>query len=698
MACLKLKVGGRILVIVVAAVAGMAVIAMLGVQRLHDVMLQDRENKTQQLVEIAYGLVAGFEAQARAGILSTEEAQRRALTALGPLRTSDEDYFWVNDMQPVMLLHPMQHLIGTDVSGITDPAGKALFVEMVDLVRNQGAGFVPYQWPKEGHDQPVPKISYVKGFTPWGWVIGTGIYIDDVDAMFEDQLVLLGGIVLVIMVGVVGLSLWISRSIVRPIREMTAAMGELAGGDLDVPVPALARTDEIGGMAKAVQVFKDSAIAVKRLRQEQKQQRLESERAVAIARETAEQAIGEEVARLADAFTAGELTMRISTAGRDGIILTMTLGINRLAETIEKVIADLDHVLSALAEGNLTRRMTGRYHGAFERLKDHVNTTASELAEVVSRISEATTAISAAAAEVSSGSLDLAERTERQASSLEQTAASMEELSATVRTSADNAQRANARAGDAFCAAEQGSVIAGTAVEAITQIAEASRRITDIIGVIDEIAFQTNGLALNAAVEAARAGDAGKGFAVVAQEVRALAQRSAQASKQIKALILNSDDQVQNGVRLVRRAGDSLAGIVSGVQQVASLIEAIAVASGEQAATLDEINAAIIDLDEITQKNAALVEETSAVAQAMAERAGELGVLVGFFRLDPGAAGGAGRVIAPQHQGGRDQGGRSAAGRHEEGRARPGRSSKDVAGAVVSSVSAAAASARARTG
>jgi len=342
--------------------------------------------------------------------------------------------------------------------------------------------------------------------------------------------------------------------------------------------------------------------------------------------------------------------------------------------------------------------MTGRYHGAFERLKDHVNTTASELAEVVSRISEATTAISAAAAEVSSGSLDLAERTERQASSLEQTAASMEELSATVRTSADNAQRANARAGDAFCAAEQGSVIAGTAVEAITQIAEASRRITDIIGVIDEIAFQTNLLALNAAVEAARAGDAGKGFAVVAQEVRALAQRSAQASKQIKALILNSDDQVQNGVRLVRRAGDSLAGIVSGVQQVASLIEAIAVASGEQAATLDEINAAIIDLDEITQKNAALVEETSAVAQAMAERAGELGVLVGFFRLDPGAAGGAGRVIAPQHQGGRDQGGRSAAGRHEEGRARPGRSSKDVAGAVVSSVSAAAASARARTG
>jgi methyl-accepting chemotaxis protein len=641
MACLKLKISDRILMIVVVAVAGMALIAMLGVQRLHDTMIQDREDKAQQLVEVAYGLVAGFEAQARLGTVSTGEAQRQALAALGPLRYGNGDYFWINDMQSVMLLHPNAALVGKNLSESNDKAEQALYRVIrgvVELVRSQDAGFMHYLWPKVGHEQPVPKISYVKEFKTWGWVIGTGIYVDDVDAVFRDQVILLSGVVLAIILVVVGLSLWISRSIVRPVRQMTAAMSQLAAGELDVTVPAQAHTDEIGGMARAVQVFKDNAIAMKRLRQEQNQQRLDNERAVKVAREAAERAIGEEISGLADAFTAGDLSMRLGTAGREGIILTMTQGVNRLAETIEGVIADLDEVLSALAEGTLTRRMSGSYRGAFDRLKDHVNTTANRLAEVVNRISRATAAMATAAGEVSAGSLDLAERTERQASSLEQTAASMEELSATVRTSAGNAQRANARAGEAFCAAEQGSVIAGSAIEAITQIAAASRQITDIIGVIDEMAFQTNLLALNAAVEAARAGDAGKGFAVVAQEVRALAQRSAQASKEIKALILNSDNQVKNGVTLVKRAGESLTGIVAEVQEVASLIDTIAAASGEQATTLDEINAAIVNMDEITQKNAALVEQTSAVAQAMAEQAGELGVLVGFFRLD-GAAG-----------------------------------------------------------
>jgi methyl-accepting chemotaxis protein len=220
----------------------------------------------------------------------------------------------------------------------------------------------------------------------------------------------------------------------------------------------------------------------------------------------------------------------------------------------------------------------------------------------------------------------------------------MEQLGATVRTSAENAQRANRMAGDARGAAEQGGVVAGSAIDAMKQIAEASRKITDIIGVIDEIAFQTNLLALNAAVEAARAGDAGKGFAVVAQEVRVLAQRSAQASKEIKTLILNSDNQVQNGVELVKKAGDSLGGIAKGVQQVAALINEIAAASTEQASALEEINASVASMDEMTQKNAALVEETTAAAQAMAGQASDLRQQVAFFKLA-----GAGRAAAVAH-------------------------------------------------
>ncbi|MEI7609173.1 MAG: methyl-accepting chemotaxis protein [Rhodospirillaceae bacterium] len=189
---------------------------------------------------------------------------------------------------------------------------------------------------------------------------------------------------------------------------------------------------------------------------------------------------------------------------------------------------------------------------------------------------------------------------------------------------------------DARAAAEQGGTVAASAIEAMKEISSASRRITDIIGVIDEIAFQTNLLALNAAVEAARAGDAGKGFAVVAQEVRVLAQRSAQASKEIKTLILNSDNQVQNGVELVKKAGGSLSGIVDGVQRVANLIGEIASGSKEQASALDEINTAVAAMDEMTQKNAALVEETTAAAQSMAGQAADLATLVAFFKLDRG--------------------------------------------------------------
>jgi len=321
-------------------------------------------------------------------------------------------------------------------------------------------------------------------------------------------------------------------------------------------------------------------------------------------------------------------------AGKDGFYKTMSEGINRLTDTVEAVIADLAEVLSGLAQGDLNKRVARDYQGAFQRVKDDVNATSVKLSEIVGQITQAAETIAAAASEVSTGSTDLSDRTEQQASSLEETAASMEELGATVRSNADNAQRANKMADDARKAAESGGTVAGSAVSAMKRIEEASRKITDIIGVIDEIAFQTNLLALNAAVEAARAGDAGRGFAVVAQEVRNLAQRSAQASKEIKALILDSDGQVREGVELVKKAGGALDGIVSGVREVASLISDMASASTEQATALDEINATVAQMDEMTQKNAALVEETTAAAQAMAGQAADLKDLIGFFSFD----------------------------------------------------------------
>ena len=449
------------------------------------------------------------------------------------------------------------------------------------------------------------------------------------------------------------LAAWaVARSIVKPVTAMTGTMTALAGGDLGVTIPALANRDEIGRMAQAVQVFKENAIEKKSM-DEAERARLEEERREEEAQRAREAAIGEEIATLIEGVSNGDLSRRLDLAGKDGFYKTMSQGINRLTDTVEAVIADLGAVLSALAQGDLNKRVERDYQGAFQTLKTDVNATSAKLSEIVGQITQAAETIASAAAEVSTGSADLAERTEQQASSLEETAASMEELGATVRSNADNAQRANTMAADARSAAESGGGVAGSAIEAMRRIEDASRKITDIIGVIDEIAFQTNLLALNAAVEAARAGDAGRGFAVVAQEVRNLAQRSAQASKEIKSLILDSDSQVRDGVDLVKRAGDALGGIVSGVQQVAGLIAEMAAASSEQASALDEINATVSQMDEMTQKNAALVEETTAAAQAMAGQAGDLKTLIGFFKLDPRSVQAiAAQQPAPQRAGG----------------------------------------------
>ncbi|MCW0235109.1 MAG: methyl-accepting chemotaxis protein [Ferrovibrio sp.] len=421
----------------------------------------------------------------------------------------------------------------------------------------------------------------------------------------------------------------IGRSIRRPIVDLTETMGVLSTGDYSAAVNGLERGDEIGRMAKAVQVFKENGQENERLRQQVEKEREQRDRD----RATQEAELDRSVGMVVQAAVAGDLTQRIDTASLQGVMRKLGDGINSLVGSVGTAIDEVGRVLASMAGGDLTRRVDGHYEGVFATLKDNVNTTNEKLAGTVTGIAEAASAVNEASSEISTGSQDLASRTESQAASIEETAASMHEITTTVKQNADNAQAANQLAVAARDTAEKGGSVVADAVTAVTQIEESARRISDIVGLIDEIAFQTNLLALNASVEAARAGEAGKGFAVVAQEVRGLAQRSANASKDIKALITASNAQVRTGASLVQQTGSSLDEIVNAVKKVADIVAEIAAASREQATGLDQINTAVGSMDEMTQRNGALVEETSASAQALAGQARELTRLVGFFRV-----------------------------------------------------------------
>jgi len=297
-------------------------------------------------------------------------------------------------------------------------------------------------------------------------------------------------------------------------------------------------------------------------------------------------------------------------------------------------LRDVIEVVGALAKGDLTAAMTGSYEGDFAQLRDSVNQSMTSLRDMVGKIHEAAGTITSAASQIASGNASLNTRTQEQSSSLEETAAGVEEMTATVKQNAGNAKEANQLAAGARDVAERGGQVVQAAVTAMSAITESSTKVADIIGVIEQIAFQTNMLALNAAVEAARAGDQGRGFAVVAAEVRNLAQRSAGAAREIKTLIQDSADKVGQGAKLVYQSGETLRDIVTSVKKVSDIIGEITTASSEQATGIEQINTAVIQMDRGTQENAALVEEASSAASAMTEQADTLLELVSYFRTN----------------------------------------------------------------
>lgn len=414
----------------------------------------------------------------------------------------------------------------------------------------------------------------------------------------------------------------------RLLAQMTDTMAALARGDTDINLSVNARSQELRALAEATAAFQAQSDKIKLATEE----RIAADALAAEEKKAALEQLAVKFGDVAAAVSSGDLSRRIDADFDEPSLNQLANGMNGVSEVVEKAIDDLAEMLSAMANGDLSIRIRADYRGRFAELRDNANATAERLGEVVARIQDATLEVKNAVAEISSGTQDLSQRTEQAASSLEETAALTEQMSTTVRQNAENALSASGLADSATLTAEQGGVVVRQAVEAMSEIEGSAKKITDIIGIIDEIAFQTNLLALNASVEAARAGDAGKGFAVVAQEVRQLAQRSASASSDIKSLIKNSNSQVQGGVDLVNQAGTALGDIVDSIGKVASIVREISVASQEQATGVQEVNSAVAGMDQMTQQNAALVEESTAASGALDDQARKLAELISFFK------------------------------------------------------------------
>ena len=477
---------------------------------------QGKMDATRQHVEIAHGVLVSAYQQEKDGRLSRADAQKLARETLATLRYDKNEYFWINDMGPRVVMHPINpKLDGQDVGDMKDPNGLYLFRAFVEVVRRDGKGFVDYQWPKPGHEQPVDKISYVQGFAPWGWIVGSGIYVDDLRAAQLRHWRVAGAIIVITLALVVYLFLSFYRV-------------------MD------------GGL--------------------------------------------KETSRHLRAMTKGDLTMSPAPWGRD---------------EAARLMLDMCEMQESL------RRMVQR-----------VRLSSDEIVQ--------------SSGEIASGASDLSARTEQTAANLEESAASMEQISVTVHRSTEHTATAASTARTNAAVAADGGRIMQEVMATMNGIRTASARIEEIIGTIDSIAFQTNILALNAAVEAARAGEQGRGFAVVAGEVRMLAQRSAEAAREIRTLIGGSVDQVHAGTEVVRKAGATIEEIVQSSGRVDQLLSEVATGAKEQSQGIAQIGQAIQELDRMTQQNAALVEETAAAAAAMSQQAQTLAEEVARFRLPSG--------------------------------------------------------------
>ena len=573
----RLTIGRKIFAIIALSFAGLIALAAFAVSEMSASLYTQKQAELTNLTELALTVAKEWHAAAQRGETSNEEAQKRAAARIKTLRYGNNDYFWINDMHPRMVMHPTTPALdGKDLSAIKDADGKPLFIEFVDIVKRQGAGIVRYQWPKPGQEKPQPKLSHVVGFAPWGWIIGTGVYTDDLAQKSWEmtRIALLVALVVLLIVGVI--SAIVARRMSRAVTSITAVMKRLAGGEIDIELPVIEAKDEIGDMASALEVFKRNALDNRRLVAEQRDAELRAadERRSAEEREAAERR------------TAAERQDLASKEAMHKVVEEFESAVGGIIEVVSSSATELEATAGTLATtAQSTQRLSNVVAGSSEEASANVQSVAS---------------------------------------ATEQLTISVNEIGKQVQASSRIAERAVEQA---------------TKTDArITTLSHAAARIGDVVKLITAIAEQTNLLALNATIEAARAGEAGKGFAVVAQEVKALAAQTAKATGEIGAQITGMQTATQESVVAIKEIGDTIGQISEIASAIASAVEEQDAATREITRNVEEaakgtmqVSANISDVNQNATETGAASAQMLASAQQLSSESNRLKAEMGRF-------------------------------------------------------------------